>query len=128
MTSEKKKRLVPMTTKEFKDEYDKLVKNFPTQFENPSKEVAVAKAVRGLDKEWWEKTVLSVIAASTPYFNFHEVGSAERRARQSDWKTKALIAQEDREKSAITGSGYQSMKEKFGVKSLSEIFNKKGEK
>lgn len=113
-----------MTQAEFKLEYDKLVKVYPSQFGNEIKEAAVYTFIKDLDRRFWVSLANRIILSSNPFLDIQEAAAGERRARKSAELTSDILKAQDVMAEKITESGLSDALKQIGLTSLQDIFTK----
>ena len=107
-----------MTTQEFENQYEKLVKVYPQVFGNDVKRTAVASYIKDLDARWWCALVNRMILSSNPRLDIEDAARGERLARKRVSDTEAMFKLSDKLQEKITDQGLDKALNVIGAQSL----------
>lgn len=107
-----------MTSKEFENEYKRLVSEFSQVFSSPTRKVLITRAVGALNARWWAGIVDTIILTNNPRFDIDAAARSERNALRGVNASKEVSQALENFEKNISDAGLENTLKKFGANSL----------
>ena len=117
-----------MNKQEFREEYLKLIEEYPQVFESKTRMALIEKHVLHLDAKWWKSLVERIIITNNPRFDISEAARSETHAINAINRTRDTIEAYQRVTQGVTDEGLKTALNAFGAKSVWDAVSKSIEK
>lgn len=113
-----------MTKQEFTQEWERLQKEFPAQFQSVTRKDLIAKHVISLEVGFWRALVDRMILSNNPRLDIEEAARSERLSRFNQRLAKDAIGAYEVVSQKMTEDGFRDALNKFGATSVWEAIER----